>query len=142
MDRSRSVDPDKLKKVIKTLLNMPDMKVPQAMLLARFSDEEVADLSLCRFIQQSIPGKTLKGLKAHVSGPLPPPLPQLDCGERLCNRAINDEAIRIKEGSHAAGIGTCERAILATPSPLPPLLLALARRQGRPPSLVLHQRRQ
>jgi hypothetical protein len=51
MDRSRSVDPDKLKKVIKTLLNMPDMKVPQAMLLARFSDKEVANLSLHWFIQ-------------------------------------------------------------------------------------------
>jgi hypothetical protein len=50
MDRSRSVDPDKLKKVIKTLLNMPDMKVPQAMLLARFTNKEVANLSLRRFI--------------------------------------------------------------------------------------------
>jgi hypothetical protein len=39
LDRSRSVNSDKLKKVIKTLLNMPDMKVPQAMLLARFSNE-------------------------------------------------------------------------------------------------------
>jgi hypothetical protein len=127
IDRSRSVDPDKLKKVIKTLLNMPDLKVPQAMLLARFSDEEVANLSLWRFIQQSLPGKTLKGLKAHVSGPLLPPPPQPDCGEWLCNRAIDDKAVRIEEGSHAAGIGTCERAILATPSPLLPLPLALAR---------------
>jgi hypothetical protein len=56
--------------------------------------------------------------------------------EQLCNRAINDKAVRIEEGSHAAGIGACERAILATPSPLPPLPLALARPQGRPPSLV------
>ncbi len=88
MDRSRSVDPDKLKKVIKTLLNMPDLKVPQVMLLARFSDEEVANLSLHRFIQQSLPGKTLKGLKAHVLGPLPPPPPQPDCGERLRNRTM------------------------------------------------------
>ncbi len=127
MDRSRSVDPDKLKKVIKTLLNMPDFKVPQAMLLARFSNKEVANLSLHWFIQQSLPGKTLKGLKAHVSGPLPPPLLQSDCGEQLCNHTIDDEAVRIKEGSHAAGIGTCELAVLATPSPLPPLLLALAR---------------
>ncbi len=99
MDRSRSVDPDKLKKVIKTLLNMPDMKVPKAMLLARFSDKEVADLSLHRFIQRSLPGKTLQGLKAHVSGPLPPPPPQPDCNEQLRNRAIDDEAVRIKEGS-------------------------------------------
>jgi hypothetical protein len=136
MDRSRSVNPDKLKKVIKTLYNMPDMKVPQAMLSARFSNKEVADLSLHWFIQQSLPGKTLKGLKAHVSGPLPPPLLQPDRGEQLCNRAINDEAVHIKEGSHAAGIGACERVILATPSPLPPLPLALARHQGWPPSLV------
>jgi hypothetical protein len=75
MNRLRSVDPDKLKKVIETLLNMPNMKVPQAMLLARFSDEEVANLSLRWFIQQSLPGKTVKGLKAHVSSPLPPPPP-------------------------------------------------------------------
>ncbi len=128
MDRSRSVNPDKLKKVIKTLLNIPDLKVPQAMLLARFSDKEVANLSFCWFIQQSLPGKTLKGLKAHVSGPIPPPSPQPDCGELLLrNRAINDKAVRIEEGSYAAGIGACERAILATPSPLPPLPLALAR---------------
>jgi hypothetical protein len=133
MDRSRSVNPDKLKKVIKTLLNMPDMKVPQAMLSARFSDEEVANLSLRRFIQQSLPGKTLKGSKVHVLGPLPP---QPDRGERLCNRAIDDKAIHIKEGSHATGIGACERTILATPSPLPPLPLALARPRGRPPSWV------
>ncbi len=126
MDRSRSVDPDKLKKVIKTLLNMPDLKVPQAMLLARFSNEEVANLSLHWFIQRSLPGKTLKGLKAQVSGPLSPP-PQPDRGERLCNCAINDKAVRIEEGSHATGIGACEQAILATPSPLPPLPLALAR---------------
>jgi hypothetical protein len=136
MDRSRSVDPDKLKKVIKTLLNMPDMKVPRAMLSARFSNKEVANLSLRWFIQQSLPGKMLKGLKAHVSGPLLPPPPQPDCGERLCDCAIDDKAVHIEEGSHAAGIDTCERATLATPSPLPPLPLALARPQGRPPSLV------
>jgi hypothetical protein len=136
MDRSRSVDPDKLKKVIKTLLNMPDMKVPQAMLLARFSDGEVANLSLHCFIQQSLPGKTLKGLKAHELGPfLPPPL-QPDGSEWLCDCAINDDAVRMEEGSHTAGVGACERAIPATLSPLPPLPLALARPQGQPPSLV------
>ncbi len=115
---------------------MPDLKLPQAMLLARFSNKEVANLSLRRFIQQFLPGKTLKGLKVHVLGTLPPPPPQPDRGERLCNHAIDDKAVRIKEGSHAAGIDACERAILATPSPLPPLPLALARPQGQPPSLV------
>jgi hypothetical protein len=38
MEKSRSVDPDKLKKVIKTFINLPDLKVPQAMLVAKFSD--------------------------------------------------------------------------------------------------------
>ncbi len=115
---------------------MPDMKVLQAMLLARFSNKEVANLSLRRFIQQSLPGKMLEGLKAHVLGPLPPSPLRPDCGERLCNRVIDDKAVRIKVGSHAAGVGACEWPIPATPSPLPPLPLALARPQGRPPSLV------
>ncbi len=78
----------------------------------------------------------LKGLKVHVSGPLLPPPPQPDRGERLRNCAIDDEAVHIEECSHAAGIGACELAILATLSPLPPLPLALTRPQGRPPSLV------
>jgi hypothetical protein len=112
------------------------MKVPQAMLLARFSDKEVANLSLRWFIQQSLPGKTSKGLKAHVLHPLLPPPLQPDRGEWLCNRAIDDKAVHIKEGSHATGIAACELAILATLSPLLPLPLALARPRGRPPSLV------
>ncbi len=57
------------------------------------------------FIRGSLPGKTVKGLKAHVSGPLPPPPPQPDCTEQLCNCAIDDAAICIEEGSHATGIG-------------------------------------
>jgi hypothetical protein len=136
MDRSRSVDPDKLRKVMKTLLNMPDMRAPQAMLLARFSDEEVADLSLRCFIWKSLPGKLVKGLKVHVLGPLLPPPPQPDCGERLCNCAINDNAVHIEEGSCAAGVGACERAFPEMPSPLRPLPLAFVRPQGWPPSLV------
>jgi hypothetical protein len=88
------------------------------------------------FIQQFLPGKTLKGLKVHVLGPLLLPPPQPDHSEQLCSCTINDEAVRIKEGSHAAGIGACERVILATPSLLPPLPVALARPRGWPPSLV------
>jgi hypothetical protein len=103
------------------------MKVPQAMLLARFFNKKVANLSLCRYIRKSLPGKTVKSFIAHVSSPLPPPPSQPDCSERLRNRAINDNAVCIKEGSHAAGVGACEQAIPAMPSPLTPLLLALAR---------------
>ncbi len=136
MGRSRSVDPDKLKKVIKTLINLPDLKVLQVMLLARFSNEEVANLSLRHFIRQSLPGKTVKGLKAHVSGPLLPPLPQPDCSEQLCNCAIDDNSVRIEEDPHDAGIDACEQAIAVASSPLLPLPVALARPQGWPPSSV------
>jgi hypothetical protein len=136
MERSRSVNPDKLEKVINTLTNLPDLKVLQAMLLARLSNEEVADLSLCCFIWHSLPVKTVKGLKAYMSGPLLPPPPQPDRSEWLRNRAIDEAAICIEEGSHAPGIGACERAIAVMSSPLPPLPLALARPRGWPPSLV------
>jgi hypothetical protein len=34
MERSRSIDPAKIKKVMETLINLPDLKVPQAMILA------------------------------------------------------------------------------------------------------------
>ena len=68
MVRSSSVDPAKVKKVIKFLIKRPDIKVPQAMKLTKFSEEEVADLTLRRFIRQSLPGKTVKGLKEHVAG--------------------------------------------------------------------------
>ncbi len=69
-------------------------------------------------------------------GTLPPPPPQPDCSEQLCNRAIDNAVVCIKEGSCAAGVGTCEHAIAVTPSPLLPLLLALVRSCGWPPSLV------
>jgi hypothetical protein len=78
----------------------------------------------------------VKGLKAHVLVPLPLLPPQPDCSGQLHNCTIDDNAVRIKEGSCAAGIGACEQLIPATPFPLPPLLLALVWPQGRPQSLV------
>jgi len=67
------------------------MKVPEGMKLTNFSVKEVANLSLRHFIQQSLPSKTLTGLKAHALGSLPPPSPQPDCADRRLNQAINDE---------------------------------------------------
>jgi hypothetical protein len=61
MVKSSSVDPDEDQKCIKYLKNRPDMKVPEAMKQTNFSVDQVADLSLHRFIQRSLPGKTLKG---------------------------------------------------------------------------------
>jgi hypothetical protein len=66
MVRSSSVNPDMVEKCIKCLINQPDLKVPQAMKLTNFSVKEVANLSLHYLIQQSLPGKTLEGLKVHM----------------------------------------------------------------------------
>ena len=120
MVRSSSVDPDMIKKCIKCLINRPDLKVPAAMKLTNFSVEEVANLSLCRLIQQSLPGKTLEGLKGHALLFL---RPQPGCDERLGNCAINVEGTLVVE----SGSRTC--AIAVTPSPLLP----------RPPPAVTPQ---
>jgi hypothetical protein len=68
MFRSSSTNPAKIKNAIKSLIKRPDMKAPQVMKLIGFSNEEVANLSLHRFFQQSLPGKTMKGLKALLLG--------------------------------------------------------------------------
>ncbi len=52
LERSRSVNPAQLTKVIKTPINLPDLNVPQAILLARFSNEKVADLTLHCYTRQ------------------------------------------------------------------------------------------
>ena len=110
--RPSSVDLDKVKKCIKYLIIRPDLKVPQAMKLTNLSVQEVANLLLRRFIQRSLPGKTLHVLKAHMSRSLlpPPPPPQPDRAERRLNRAIDDEGALVKPGSHAC---TCDSFSLA-----------------------------
>ena len=127
MVRSSSVDPDKVQKCIKYLKNWPDMKVPEAMKLTNFSIEEVADRSLHRFIMQSLPGKTMKGLKGHTLGSLLPPPPQPDRAKRHLNRAINDEGTVVVLGSRAC-------TIAVTPSPLLPLPPPAATPQSGPSS--------
>ncbi len=113
MARSSSVDPDKVQKCMKYLKNRPDMKVPKAMKLTNFSIKEVANCSLCCFIMQSLPGKTMKGLKAHLLGSFPPPPLQPDHAKQRLNCAINDEGAVVVPGS-------CACAIAVTPSPLLP----------------------
>jgi hypothetical protein len=122
MQRSTSADPAKLKSVVKILIRLPDLKVPEAMRRAKFSSEEVADTSLCRFIQRSLPGKTLKGLKAHVVGPAPSLPPPPDRTKPLQNRASPEVAIRVVATSSCPmnGNGASVREIAVTPSlPLP-----------------------
>jgi hypothetical protein len=107
MVRSSFADPAKLGKVIKTLIKWPDLKVPEAMILSRFSYKEVANLSLHCFIRQSLPGKTTKGLMVHMRGPLTPPPPQPDHTVQLCNRTINDAAVCVNKSSCTTDVGAC-----------------------------------
>lgn len=75
MFRSSSADPAKLKKLIKIFLRMPLLQLRDAMNLAKYSDEEIADVAFRRFLQRALPGRSLKGLRAHVAGDVPPQPP-------------------------------------------------------------------
>ncbi len=79
---------------------------------------------MCRFIQQSLPGKMLKGLKVHVLGSLPPPLPQPDCAECCLNCNVD----------LAARVLPCVQVIALTPSPLLPQPPTVATPGGQPSS--------
>jgi hypothetical protein len=75
--RRFTFDPAKLKKFLNVMLQAPKPRVPDAMKLANFSDEDIADLSLRCFLQRSLPGGTIKAMTAHLVGllPLKPPPP-------------------------------------------------------------------
>jgi hypothetical protein len=50
--RRFTVDPAKKKKFLNFILQMPKLHVPDAMKLAMFSNEDIADLRLRRFLQR------------------------------------------------------------------------------------------
>jgi hypothetical protein len=77
--RRFTVDPAKLKKFLNVMLQVLKLRVPDTMKLANFSGKDIADLSLRRFLQHSLPGGTIKAMKAHLVGLLPPKLPPHDC---------------------------------------------------------------
>jgi hypothetical protein len=58
--RQFTVDLAKLKKFLNVMHQAPKLRVPDAMKLANFSDEDIADLSLRRFLQHSLPGGTTR----------------------------------------------------------------------------------
>jgi hypothetical protein len=88
-----------VEKCIKCLINWQDLKVSQAMKLTNFPIKVVANLSLHRLIQQSLPSKLLEGLKAHVMLSLPP---RRGRAKRIDNRAIDVEGTCIIEPSSRA----------------------------------------
>jgi hypothetical protein len=74
--RRFTVDPAKKKKFLNFILQMPKLHVPDAMKLAMFSNKDIADLELRRFLQRALPGGTVKAMKVHLGAfllPKPPP---------------------------------------------------------------------
>ena len=55
---------------VKTLLKAPNLTVPEAMYLAKFLEEDIANESIQRGIRRRLPGGTKKGLKAVCSPPM------------------------------------------------------------------------
>ncbi len=71
-----TVDLAKKKKFLNFILQMPKLRVQDAMKLVLFSDEDIADLRLRRFLQRALPGGRVKVMKVHLGAfLLPEPLP-------------------------------------------------------------------
>jgi hypothetical protein len=73
MFRSSLADPAKQNKLVKIFLLTPQIRLQDAMILAKYFDKEIKDKAFCCFLQCTLPGGSLKGLKAHITGVVPPP---------------------------------------------------------------------
>jgi hypothetical protein len=66
-------DPAKLKKLVNTFLWTPQIRLRDAMTIAKYPNEEIKDKTFCRFLQRALPGSFLKAFKAQTVGVIPPP---------------------------------------------------------------------
>jgi hypothetical protein len=96
MIKSSSTNPAKLKTLIVIFLCSLKIQLKDAMILAKYSIEEIADVSFHHFLQRTLPGGSLKGLRSHISAnaPLPPEPP--DCTERRLHCANSNAIVDIK----------------------------------------------
>jgi hypothetical protein len=83
-----TVDPAKKEKFINIFIQRPKSSVFSVMKQAKFTKEDIADVALRRFLQRALPGGSIKGLKAYISGLLPPPPRHNPHPERLVADAI------------------------------------------------------
>ena len=65
--RQFTVDSAKKREFINIFLLMPESSVLNAMSQATFTEEDIADLPLRRFLQHALPGGSIKGLKAYIA---------------------------------------------------------------------------
>ncbi len=88
--RRFTVDPAKKKRFLNFILQMPKLRVPDAMKLAIFSDKDITDLRLRRFLQRALPRGTVKAMKAHLGAFLPPKPPPPSCHDRCQKRSVDE----------------------------------------------------
>ncbi len=65
--RQFTVDSAKKREFINIFLLMPESSVLNAIRQATFTEEDIADLPLQRFLQRALPGGLIKGLKAYIA---------------------------------------------------------------------------
>jgi hypothetical protein len=87
--RRFTVDSAKKKKFVDIFLLMPETSVADAMRSAKFTEEDIPNLTMRRFLQRALPGGSIQGLKAYVAGLL---LPQ-PCHDRRPTRLVDDAII-------------------------------------------------
>jgi hypothetical protein len=104
--RRFTVNPAKLKKFLNVMLQAPKLHVPDAMKLANFSDEDIADLSLRHFLQHFLPGGRIKAMKVHLVGLLLPKPPPPDRHNQCQKRLVDDSIVNIKRTPSAHGVST------------------------------------
>jgi hypothetical protein len=73
MFRLSLADLAKQNKLVKIFLWTPHIWLQDAMILAKYSNEEIEDKAFCRSLQRTLPGSSLKGLKAHIARVVPSP---------------------------------------------------------------------
>jgi hypothetical protein len=70
--RLNLADPANQNKLVNNFLWIPQIRLQDTMILKKYSNKEIEDKAFCRFLQHTLPGCSLKGLKAHIAGVVPP----------------------------------------------------------------------
>jgi hypothetical protein len=65
--RKFTVDSAMKREFINIFLLMPESSILNAMRQATFTEEDIVDLPLRRFLQCALPGGSIKGLKAYIA---------------------------------------------------------------------------
>ena len=63
----RSIDPAKFKKLVKVVRLAPHLCIPDAMKLAKYSDDEIADPTFRKVLQRHLPGGSFEAFRTIIS---------------------------------------------------------------------------